>query len=254
MRKPCVLWMALAMLAVLAASSAALPAAELPLANLALLLKGTPVDVPCPGSCEQCKKEFCIERVPVKKCVKGKKKVYDCKVRYQYVSIPETRYRWVNKCITKDIPACYCKPVCKTKEGSRSYQSEKWEKEGFQTCSGCGGLYCKYCENKTEKAPCKYCDSKPGKTTIRVCYKSCIKQPYTVYRRVKQPVCVKKPRYERVRVSITNYKCRHCNGGGCDNCGDPDCDASSCEYAGEWGGEDFSSEMPPLPPETSVGL
>jgi hypothetical protein len=210
----------------LAASQATLSAGELPFGNLAFLLKGTPKDVPCPQSCDQCRKEFCIERVPVRECVTGKKRVYDCKVRYQCVVIPETRYRWKTMCVTEEIPCCYCKPVCKTRDVNHCYESEQWEEQEFGTCAGCGGIYCKYCENKVEKVPCKHCEREPGKTTIKVCYRSCMKESYIVYRQVKRPVCVKQPRYERVKVPITKYVCRNCDGGGCEQCCD---DPAGCQ-------------------------
>ena len=160
----------------------------------------------------------CIDRVPVQECVTGKKKVYDSKIRYEYVSIPEVRYRWKNKWVTKEIPCEYCKPVCKTKECEACYGAERWDKE--KTC--CSTRHCKSIEHKTEKQTCKYCGSEPGQTTVKVRYKTCVKEPYTVYRRVKRPVCVKQPRYEKVVVPITRHRCnsvkcqgcRFCNGDG----------------------------------------
>lgn len=168
----------------------------------------------------------CIERVPVQECVTGKKKVYDCKTCYEYVSIPEVRYRWVTKWVTREIPCDYCKPVCKTQDGENSYGEERWDKQP----EGCGAtLHCRSIDWKREKADCKFCDRKPGKTTIKVRYKTCVKEPYTVYRQVKRPICVKIPRYEKVKVWITRHECRKpdcpacefCNGAGCEQCIQP---------------------------------
>lgn len=173
-----------------------------------------PLQTPCPQ---------CIERVPVQECVTGKKKVYDCKICYEYVSIPEVRYRWVNKWVTREIPCEYCKPVCKSQEGRKVYGQERWDEQE----AACGAkLHCRSIEPMQEKAACKYCGREPGETTIKVHYKTCVKEPYTVYRRVKRPICVKQPRYEKVKVCITRHECREldcqtcdaCRGAGCDSC------------------------------------
>ena len=157
----------------------------------------------------------CITRVPVEDCVKGKKKVYDCKIKYQYVTIPETRYRWKKKLITEEIPASFDKPVCASKECTECYGKEEWEvysdKKGEET-------HCKQIVPTYESNPSKYCDHTKGETTIKVHYWSCVKEPYTVYRRVKREVCVKQPRYEHVEVPVTRYVCEHCHGGGCGIC------------------------------------
>ena len=169
--------------------------------------------------CHECNDPQCIERIPVEECVFGKKKVYDSSIRYEYVSIPEVRYRWKNKWVTKEIPCEYCKPVCKTEDGESCYGAERWDKAKL----ACSTQHCKTIEPKTEKQTCKYCGSEPGKTTVKVRYKTCVKVPYTVYRRVKRPVCIKQVRYEKVEVSITRYKCKkagcdRCSGNGCANC------------------------------------
>lgn len=157
----------------------------------------------------------CIERIPIEECVIGKKKLFDSKIRYEYVSIPETRYRWKKRLITKEIPCPYCKPVCKTEDGQHCFGTEVWNKG----CAECGELHCKHIEARREKVQHKYCDHKPGETTIKVKYRSCVKEPYTVYRQVKRPVCVKQPYYEKVEVSITRYECcKACNGQGCEQC------------------------------------
>lgn len=161
----------------------------------------------------------CIERIPVSECVKGKKTVYDCKVRYEYVSVPEVRYRWKMKWVTKEIPCEGYKPVCKSEDGQRCYGAERWD----EYCADCGEVHCKSIEHKTENAPCKYCDCEPGQTTIKVRYKTCVKEPYTVYRQIKRPVCVKQPRFEKVEVTITRHKCRSYE---CDTC--EDCDGAGC--------------------------
>ncbi len=226
-------------------------AAELGWSNLAIALKGTPVDVHLPQSCDQCAKEGCVSRIPVKKCVTGKKKVYDCKVRCEYVTIPEIRYRFVNKMVCEEIPCCYCKPVCKSKDVSRCYESEKWKKYGFGSCKDCGGMHCKYCENKVEKVSCKHCGREPGQTTIKVRYRSCVKEPYTVYRQVRRQVCVKQPRYEKVQVPITKYVCRGCDDKACHDPGCGECGDPSCGYAEVGGVESALPSEAPLPPETS---
>ena len=161
-----------------------------------------------------CSGEQCVQVVPVKECVVGKKKVYDCKVRYEWVTIPETRYRIHYRWVTKTVPCAYCQPVCEAKDTSHVYSTEKWE----QRPHGDGTLHCKTCERKTEKGQCKYCGSKDGKTTVKVRVRECVKEPYTVYRQVKRPVCVKQPRYERTEVTITKNVCSRCGGQGCTSC------------------------------------
>ena len=170
-------------------------------------------------TCDQCGQAHapdvvCIERIPVEQCVMGKKKVFDCTTRYEYVTVPEVRYHWKNKWVTKEIPCPYCKPVCKTDESEHVHYTEKWDKEK----AGCGELHCKTYEPKTEKVECKRCEHEKGETTIKVHYRTCVKEPYTVYRQVKRPVCVKQPRYEKVKVSITKHVCKRCRGHGCDHC------------------------------------
>ncbi len=187
--------------------------------NLANLLPGRGMNLR-EHHCDKCGNAHepdgpCIERFPVKDCVIGKKKVYDSKICYEYVSIPETRYRWKNKWVTKEIPCPYCKPVCKTEDGEHCFGEEKWEKQ----CTVCGKLHCKHIETKIEKLPVKRCAHEPDETTIKARYWSCVKEPYLVYRRVKKPVCIKEPRYERVKVAVTRYVCKHCDGGGCGQCG-----------------------------------
>lgn len=152
----------------------------------------------------------CIKVVPVTECVEGKKKVYDCKVRYEYVTVPEVRYRWKKRWVTKEIPCEYCKPVCHSEEIENSFGQERWDRTQADCC---GEVHCRSIEPKHEKGTCKCCGSAPGETTIKVRYKTCVKEPYTVYRRVQRPVCVKQPHYEDVDVSITRYECEDC---GCD--------------------------------------
>lgn len=167
----------------------------------------------------------CIERVPIQECVVGKKKVFDSTIRYEYVSIPEVRYRWKTKWVTREIPCEYCKPVCKTEDGQNCYGTEKWASED----AACSKLHCRIIQPQLEKAPCKYCECEPGETTVKVRYKTCVKEPYTVYRQVKRPICVKLPRYEKVEVPITRHECRDlkcqtcksCAGAGCASCAAP---------------------------------
>ncbi len=186
--------------------------------NLMSLLTGKGVDVH-PYHCDDCGNTHepdgpCISRHPVEECVVGKKEVFDSKICHEYVSIPETRYRWKVMRITKEIPCPYCKPVCKTEDGERCIGEEKWEKH----CTECGELHCKHIQPRMEKAPTKHCEHEPGETTVKVKYWSCVKAPYTVYRQVKQPVCVKQPRYVKVKVPITRYVCENCDGNGCSHC------------------------------------
>jgi len=225
MRKRTVFWVVLAVSAMLAtAQPATLSAGELAWGNLAGLLHRTPVDISCPQSQDQCHHEGCVTRVPVQDCVKGKKEVFCCKVRCEYVAVPVTKYRWVTRCVKKEIPCPYCMPTCEEREVDHCYEAEHWEKYP----NGCGDLHSKTCQAKSEKLPCKHCGRKPGETVVKVHYRSCVKEPYTVYRQVKKPVCVKYPCHEHVEVPITRYVCNNC--GGCDDpCGDPGCCEPSCE-------------------------
>ena len=179
------------------------------------LWKGTPVDVHKAESCEQCAHEGCIERTLVEDCLVGKKKEFKTSVRYEYVSIPETRYRWKMKHITKEIPCETYKSVCEFGEIVHPYQIEQWEKIPM----GCSELHCKTCETSFEMLPVVTgCKEEPAPTTIKVKYCSCVKEPYTVYRQVRREVCVKQPYYEKVDVPVTRYVCEHCGGLGCGLC------------------------------------
>jgi hypothetical protein len=183
---------------------------------------GTPVDVHSPAACETCGHEVCVDRTKVEECVCGEKKLYKTSVHKEYVAIPETRYRWEVKCVTREVPCDYCKPVCKTEEVDHPYQVEHWEKEDLP----CGGeRYCKSCETKIEKLPVvNDCHNEPGKTTVKVHYMSCVKVPYTVYRQVEKEVGVKQPYYEKAEVPICRHVCENCGGLGCGVCSDrPDC-------------------------------
>ena len=228
MRKLSVLWVAVAISAMLLLPPQKTFALELPWSNLGCMLKHSPVDVPCPQSCDQCSGEFCIQRVPVTECVKGKKLVYDAKIRYEYVTIPETRYRFVTRCITKEVKCPACVPTCETTDVCRCYESEQWTTDHL----GCGSgqLHCRKCEKKVEKYPCKKCGRKPGEAVVKVHVRECIKEPYVVYRQVKRPVCIKQPRHERTTVKVTRYVCKNC--GGCDQgCGEScgQCDEQGCD-------------------------
>ncbi len=227
MKKVSAIWMLLAMSAIpLTTRPNSLSAAE-PDSALKPVgwLTNSSVDVH-PHVCGECGEADdsgveCIERTPVSECVTGKKTVFGCQVRYEYVSIPETRYRWKKRWVTKKIPADTCVPVCKAQDGQNCYGAERWDKYGEGCCSK---VHCKSVECKQEKSSCKYCDSKPGKTTIKVCYKTCVKEAYTVYRQVKRPICVKRPCHEKVKVPITRYECHRAK---CDNDCDQ-CDGSGC--------------------------
>lgn len=178
--------------------------------------RGTPLDVHPPAACENCGHEVCVNRNKVEDCVVGEKKCYRSLVRKEYVAIPETRYKWEMKCVTKEVPSECCQPVCKTEEVDHQYQVEHWDKQTLP----CGGdRYCKTCETKTEKLPVvKDCETKPGKTTIKVKYWECVKVPYTVYRQVEKEVGVKQPYYEKCEVHVTRHVCENCGGLGCGSC------------------------------------
>lgn len=256
MRKLTLPWMFFVMVVLLLATfSRTLVADDLGWLKLTNLLKGTPVDEHCPQSCKNCGHEGCIERVPVDDCVRGDKKVYQGSVHHEYVAIPEVRYKWQMAWVTKEVPATYCKPVCKTENIDHGYQAEHWEK-----CqNGCAELHCKTCEEKHEQLPCNHCETEPGKTTVKLHYWSCVKVPYTVYRQVEKDVCVKQPRCEKTDVCVTRYVCKncgwfvcghclgigckHCNGKGCvqgngegsDPCSGQRCEHSNLEECGQQG-------------------
>lgn len=185
-------------------------------------------DMTQPAECDQCGCSHdaegpCVERTPVTECRVGKKELHRCEIRYEYESVPETRYRWRMKFVKKEVPCEYCKPVCNSEDVEHCYEAEKWQAEP----SACGDLHCKVADPVTEKVPCKHCGQEPGKTVVRVCVFTCVKEPYTIYRRVKKPVCVKQPYYERVEVPVTRHICRAADGHPCD------CDAC-CESEGQW--------------------
>lgn len=174
--------------------------------------------------CDECGQDHgpnveCIVRVPVTEIVTGKKKVYKSKIRYEYVSIPEVRYRWKKKWVTKEIDSEYDKPVCKSEDGKHCYGTERWDADDI----GGSKLHCRTIEPQFEKVVCKYCDYEPGKTTIKVRYKTCVKEPYTVYRQVKRQVCVKQPCYEKVEVPITRHECCSVEHETCEKCGGAGC-------------------------------
>ncbi len=181
----------------------------------------------------------CVERKPVEECVVGKKLLYKSKIRYEWVSIPETRYRWKTMCITKEIDCPYCKPVCKTEESQNSFGVEKWEKsavtDACQSDCEAGELHCKNIVPQVEKTECKHCGREPGETVVKAKVWSCVRVPYTVYRRVKKPVCVKQPYHEKVEVKVTRYVCTSCGGIGCGKCGKSacgNCNGAGCESCG----------------------
>jgi len=202
---------------------AVLMAGELVVAPVVNLRHGTKVEMHRPQSNNQCTHETCISRTAVHECVPGKKLVYATDKRCEYVTIAETHYRFKKRLITKKVPADYCKTVCKDEDTTRCHMTEKWDSSG----GTCGQVHCKSCVPESEKVACKKSSCEPGKTYIKVHYWTCVKEPYTVYRQIRRPICVKKPRYEHVQVPITRYVCDHCNQGGCngDSCDDPGCTA-----------------------------
>jgi hypothetical protein len=205
---------AVAAMASIVMPSRTLWAADWSWLNAARLWKGTPVDVHLPECDKQCGHEGCIERVPVTESMPGEKQNHKLHIRYEYLSVPETRYRWQIKRITKEIPCDACTPVCKEEDAEHPFAVESWDKQPLD----CGHLHCKTCVPQTEKVPVKRCEVVQGKTTIKVHYWSCVKVPYTVYRQVKQEVCVKRPCNQKVNVNVTRYVCKHCGGLGCKLC------------------------------------
>lgn len=169
----------------------------------------------------------CTQRVTVPDCVVGKKRVYDSETRYEYVSVPEVRYRLKEMWVTKEIPAPGCKPVCKSQDGQNCFGTERWDKHNEGTACE---THCRSIESKLEKADCKYCESEEAETTIKVRYKTCVKVPYTVYRRVKRPICLKIPCDEEVEVPIIRHECHDPNCSGCDLCSGANC--GSCRGQG----------------------
>ena len=172
--------------------------------------RGTPTDIHPPAACDNCGHELCINRSCEQVCVEGKKKCYKSSIHKEYVSIPETRYKWEMKCIEKEVPCECCMPVCKTEQVDHHYEVEHWEKKTLP----CGTeQYCKTCEPKTEQLPVVHdCQTVPGKTTIKVHVWTCVQVPYTVYRQVEKEVGVKQPCYEKVDVTVPRAVCE-CSGG-----------------------------------------
>ena len=213
--------------------------------------RGTPVDVHCPADCDNCGHEVCVDRKKVEECVVGEKKLYKTSVRKEYVAIPETRYKWEMKCVTREIPCDYCKPVCKTEEVDHQYQAEHWEKQELP----CGGeRYCKTCETKTEKLPeVNSCHTEPGKTTVKVHIWTCVKVPYTVYRQVEQEVGVKQPYHEKAEVEVCRHVCENCGGLGCSSCKGAVDGPSSVENCPRCIGECSVTDLPPVDTPPSSG-
>jgi len=141
-------------------------------------------------------------------------------------------------------------------------QGEKCE---GNSCASCVEVHCKTIRPCQEKVPTKRCSHEKGETTITAHYWSCVKVPYMVYRQVKVPVCVKQPRYEKVKVPVTRYVCASCRGRGCSRCNGAtgscsvgssatDSDSSSEEEIESPDDETSTdeSESLPTPPEESV--
>ncbi len=183
--------------------------------NITKWFQGTKLDEHCPKSCKQCGHEACVERAPCNDCVKGEKRVYKTSIHCQSMAVPEVKYQWRWMWVEKDVPADYCKTECEPKKVEHVHQVEHWDKTDLG--GGCE-LHCKTCQPQVEKLTCQTCKSEPGKTTIRVHYWSYVMVPYTVYRQVKQEVCVKQPRCEKADVPVTRYVAESCCGPGCKGC------------------------------------
>ena len=158
------------------------------------------------GQTHDCDAE-CIQRCPVPDCVTGKKKIFCSSIRYEYVVVAEVRYRWKMKCITKEVPADFEEPHCKTEDGESLNNVQDWD-----SCDSCEGkVYCENTKSDPDGVECKRIECEPGQTTIKVKYKSLVKEPYTVYRQIKRPIAIKQPRYECVEVPVTRYEGRRLN-------------------------------------------
>ena len=143
----------------------------------------------------------CIQRVPCPDCVIGKKRLFCGSVHYEYVVVAEVRYRWKTKWITKEVPADFQDPICNTEDGDCLHNVEDWT-----SCDTCEGkMYCQTTKSDPDGVEIKRIECEPGQTTIKVRYKSCVKEPYTVYRQIRRPIAVKQPCYEKVEVPITRY-------------------------------------------------
>jgi len=184
--------------------------------------------------CNDCSNDWakahrCIKRTPHIQCVEGKKRCEECVIKYEYVAIPEVRYRWRKMLIPKAIPVDGYVPVCKSQETTHCYGQKQWKKQDGlvppeqagcqQSCPA--EIHCRSVEPKLEKAECKSCDYKPGKTVIKVRFLACVKEPYTVYRQVKRPVCVRHARYVDTKVRVKTYECEKLE------CSSP-CQSGSC--------------------------
>ena len=166
----------------------------------------TGVDVRSYESCPDCGQvhdpdDECIERIAVPDCVTGKKRMFKSSIRYEYVVVAEVRYRWKTKWIEKEVPADFEEPVCKTDERTCPSNAQDWV-----SCDGCEGrVYCESTKPDPDAVDCKRIECQPGQTTIKVRYKSCVKEPYTVYRQIKRPIAIKQHCYANVDVPITRY-------------------------------------------------
>lgn len=227
MRRLSLTWMTLPILAALLVTFVQPSSAEeLAWNRVAKLLRNaTPVDViRPPDSCDTCQGEVCVQRVPVTECVTGKKLVYDVEKRYEYVTIAETRHRFVTRWVTKEVKCDYCQPYCESYDVDHRYETERWDTQE----TGCGELHCRSCVAHTEQLPCQHCGRKPGETIVKARVKECVEEPYVVYRQVRRQICVKTPRYEKVNVSVTRHVCcDQCGGRGCNQCGGSAC--SECQ-------------------------
>ena len=156
----------------------------------------------CPdcGQHHDCDAE-CIERCPCNDCVVGKKRLFNASIRCEYVVVAEVRYRWKTKWIEREIPADYQQPVCKTEDGDCINNVEDW----FSSDCCEGKVYCQTTKPDPDGVEIKRIECEPGQTTIKVKYKSLVKEPYTVYRQIKRPIAIKQPCDECVEVPITRY-------------------------------------------------
>lgn len=141
----------------------------------------------------------CVVLASVDDQVIGKKRVDDSSIRYEWATVPETQYRWKKRLVTKEISCEYCKPFCETTQAEQVVVREKWQQEDFPG----GEIHCRVQDLQQEAIPVTQCKHEPGETTIKVRFWTTVKEPFTVYRQVKRPVCVKQTRREPATVTVT---------------------------------------------------
>jgi hypothetical protein len=159
------------------------------------------VDPDCEVLCDP--PSECLQRIPCDDCVRGKKKLFCGSICYENVTVAEVRYRWKTKWITKEVPADFEEPICNTDDQESLHCVEDWKSGQWGECK----IHCRSMTPAKETVEQKRIDCQPGKTTVKLCYKSCVKVPYTVYRQIKRPIAIKQPCCEKVEVPVKRYAC-----------------------------------------------